>query len=130
MNEIKKVHQFLVYSVTSISQMAISQYLDIVSVEDIGKMYQEKRDYFRSLLKDSRFKLMPCEGTYFQVVSYASISEEDDVDFCKRLIMEHGVAAIPISTFYADGKDLKLIRFCFAKDNATLEEAAKRLCSI
>ena len=73
---------------------------------------------------------MPCEGTYFQVASYAAISNENDVDFCKRLIKEHGVAAIPISTFYADGKDLKLIRFCFAKDNATLEEAAKRLCAI
>ena len=73
---------------------------------------------------------MPCEGTYFQVASYAAISNENDVDFCKRLIKEHGVAAIPISTFYTDGKDLKLIRFCFAKDNATLEEAAKRLCAI
>lgn len=130
MKEIKKVHQFLVFSVNSICQVAISEYLDIVSVSEIGKLYQEKRDYFRQLLKSSRFKLMPCEGTYFQVVSYAAISNENDVDFCKRLIMEHGVAAIPISTFYADGKDLKLIRFCFAKDNATLEEAAKRLCAI
>ena len=130
MKEIKKVHQFLVFSVNSICQAAISEYLDLVSVDEIGKFYQQKRDYFRQLLKDSRFKLMPCEGTYFQVVSYAPISKENDVDFCKRLIVEHGVAAIPISTFYADGKDLKLIRFCFAKDNATLEEAAKRLCAI
>lgn len=130
MNEIKKVHQFLVFSVNSICQVAISEYLDIVSVSEIGKLYQEKRDYFRQLLTDSRFKFMPCEGTYFQVVSYAAISNENDADFCKRLIMEHGVAAIPISTFYADGKDLKLIRFCFAKDNGTLEEAAKRLCAI
>lgn len=130
MTEIKKVHQFLVFSVNSICQAAISDYLDLVSVEEIGKLYQEKRDYFRQLLKVSRFKLMPCEGTYFQVASYAAISNENDVDFCKRLIIEHGVAAIPISTFYADGKDLRLIRFCFAKDNATLEEAAKRLCAI
>ena len=130
MKEIKKVHQFLVFSVNSICQIAISEYLDIVSVSEIGKLYQDKRDYFRQLLKDSRFKLMPCEGTYFQVVSYAAISDDEDVDFCKRLIMEHGVAAIPISTFYADGKDLKLIRLCFAKDDATLEEAAKRLCAI
>ena len=130
MKEIKKVHQFLVFSVNSICQVAINEYLDIVSIAEIGKLYQDKRDYFRQLLKDSRFKLMPCEGTYFQVVSYVNISNENDVNFCKRLIMEHGVAAIPISTFYADGKDLKLIRFCFAKDNATLEEAAKRLCAI
>lgn len=130
MKEIKKVHQFLVFSVNSICQVAISEYLDLVSVNEIGNFYKEKRDYFRQLLKNSRFELMPCEGTYFQVASYSTISNESDVDFCKRLIIEHGVAAIPISTFYADGKDLKLIRFCFAKDNATLEAAAKRLCAI
>lgn len=130
MKEIKKVHQFLVFSINSICQVAISAYLDLVSTAEIGKLYQEKRDYFRQLLKNSRLKLMPCEGTYFQVVSYEAISNENDVAFCKRLIIEHGVAAIPISTFYADGKDLKLIRFCFAKDNATLEEASKRLCAI
>lgn len=130
MKEIKKVHQFLVFSVNSISQAAISEYLDIVNVKDLGSFYQEKRDYFRELLKNSRFELMPCKGTYFQVVSYAGISNENDVDFCKRLITDYGVAAIPISNFYADGKDLKLIRFCFAKDNKTLEEAAKRLCSV
>jgi methionine aminotransferase len=130
MKEIKKVHQFLVFSVNSIAQFAISEYLDLVAVEELGTFYQKKRDYFRQLLQNSRFELMPCEGTYFQVVSYASISDEDDVTFCKRLITEYGVAAIPISTFYTDNKDLKLIRFCFAKDNATLEEAAKRLCAI
>ena len=70
---------------------------------------------------------MPCEGTYFQVVSYANISNENDVDFCKRLITEYGVAAIPISTFYADGKDLKHLRFCFAKEDQTLLQAAARL---
>lgn len=130
MIEIKKVHQFLVFSVNSISQVAISEYLDIVDVTQLGKFYQEKRDYFKKLLEKSRFELKPCEGTYFQVASYKSISDEDDVTFCKKLITEYGVAAIPISTFYANGKDLKLIRFCFAKDNATLEAAAKRLCSI
>jgi methionine aminotransferase len=130
MKEIKKVHQFLVFSVNSICQIAISEYLDLVDMNEIRTLYQKKRDYFRLLLKNSRFELMPCEGTYFQVVSYAKISNENDVDFCKRLITEYGVAAIPISTFYKNGKDLKLIRFCFAKDNYTLEEAAKRLCKI
>ena len=130
MKEVKKVHQFLVFSVNSVSQVAISEYLDIVSVDELGTFYQEKRDYFRALLKNSRFELMPCHGTYFQVATYASISDENDVDFCKRLIIDYGVAAIPISTFYADGKDLKLIRFCFAKDDATLEEAARRLCGV
>jgi methionine aminotransferase len=130
MKEIKKVHQFLVFSVNSLCQVAISEYLDVVSVDGIGSMYQEKRDYFRKLLETSRFTLLPCEGTYFQVASYAAISTENDVAFCKRLITEYGVAAIPISTFYENGKDHHLIRFCFAKDNATLEEAAKRLCKI
>ena len=130
MIEIKKVHQFLVFSVNSICQMAICEYLDLVSIDEIGQLYQEKRDYFRLLLKNSRFELMPCEGTYFQVASYKRIANESDVDFCKWLITEHGVAAIPISTFYANGKDLHLIRFCFAKDNSTLEKAAKRLCAI
>ena len=130
MKEIKKVHQFLVFSVNSICQVAISEYLDLVSVNEIGSFYEEKRNYFRQLLKGSKFELMPCEGTYFQVASYASISDKNDGDFCKWLIVEHGVAAIPISTFHADGKDLKLIRFCFAKDSATLEAAAKRLCAI
>ncbi len=128
--EIKKVHQYLVFSVNSLAQAAISDYIDVVSVKDLGKLYQEKRDYFRKLLQNSRFELMPCEGTYFQLASYASISDENDIDFCTRLVVEYGVAAIPISPFYADGKDLKLIRFCFAKDNKTLEEAAKRLCAV
>lgn len=130
MTEIKKVHQFLVFSVNSICQVAISQYLDIVSVNEISEMYIEKRNYFQQLLKESRFELLPCEGTYFQVASYATISNENDVDFCKRLIREYGVAAIPISTFYKDNKDHLLIRFCFAKDNTTLEKAAKKLCEI
>ncbi len=130
MKEIKKVHQFLVFSVNSLAQAAISEYLDNVSVDKISAFYQQKRDYFQQLLSGSRFELMPCEGTYFQVVSYKAISNENDVDFCKRLITEHGVAAIPISNFYENGKDLHLIRFCFAKDNATLEEAARRLCKI
>ena len=120
----------MVFSVNSISQLAISEYLDVVEVSKLGSFYQEKRDYFRKLLQNSRFEGMPCEGTYFQVVSYASISKENDVDFCKRLILEHGVAAIPLSSFYGDAKDEKRIRFCFAKDNQTLEEAAKRLCTI
>lgn len=130
MKEIKKVHQFLVFSVNSLCQVAISEYLDVVSVDGIAKLYQEKRDYFRELLATSRFKLLPCEGTYFQVASYEAISSENDIDFCKKLITEYGVAAIPISTFYENGKDLHLIRFCFAKDNATLEKAAQRLCKI
>jgi methionine aminotransferase len=127
MIEIKKVHQFLVFSVSSIAQHAINEYINLVDVNAIVKSYQQKRDFFQNLLKDTKLKLMPCEGTYFQVASYASISNENDIDFTKRLVTEFGVATIPISTFYANNKDNKYIRFCFAKDDKTLIQAAERL---
>ena len=130
MKEIKKVHQFLVFSVNSISQVAISEYLDIVDVYSLGNFYKQKRDFFRNLLKETKLQLLPCEGTYFQVASYANISSEDDFTFTKRLVTEFGVAAIPISPFYADGRDIKCIRFCFAKDDATLIRAAERLIKL
>ena len=130
MIEIKKVHQFLVFSVNSIAQVALSHYLDKVNVSELGAFYQDKRDLFRNLIKDSRFELLPSEGSYFQVASYASISSENDVDFTKRLVTEHGVATIPMSVFNADGRDDKLIRFCFAKDTETLTQAALKLCKI
>ena len=130
MGEIKKVHQFLVFSVNSIAQVALAQYLDIVNVNDLGAFYQEKRDFFKDVMKESRFVLLPSEGSYFQVASYADISSESDVYFAKRLVMEHGVAAIPMSVFNADGRDDKLVRFCYAKDEETLTKAAERLCKI
>ena len=130
MKEIKEVHQFLVFSVNSISQVAISEYLDIVDVYSLGNFYKQKRDFFRNLLKETKLQLLPCEGTYFQVASYANISSEDDFTFTKRLVTEFGVAAIPISPFYADGRDTKCIRFCFAKDDATLIQAAERLMKL
>ena len=127
MIEIKKVHQFLVFSVNSIAQMALAEYLDVVDVSALSSFYLQKRDYFRSLIKDTKFSLLPCEGTYFQTVSYKNISTENDIDFTKRLVTDYGVATIPISAFNANGKDTKCIRFCFAKDDATLELAANKL---
>jgi methionine aminotransferase len=127
MIEIKKVHQFLVFSVSSIAQHAINEYINLVDVNAIGKFYQQKRDFFQNLLKDTKLNLMPCEGTYFQVASYASISNENDIDFTKRLVTKFGVATIPISIFYANNNDNKCIRFCFAKDDDTLIQAAERL---
>jgi methionine aminotransferase len=127
MVEIKKVHQFLVFSVNSIAQHAINEYIDLVDVNAIGKFYQQKRDFFQYLLKDTNLELLPCEGTYFQVASYASISNENDIDFTKRLVTKFGVATIPISIFYANNNDNKCIRFCFAKDDDTLIQAAERL---
>lgn len=127
MAEIKKVHQYLVFSVNSIAQAAISEYLDVADVQMLGEFYGRKRDYFRNLINAGKFTLLPCEGSYFQVVSYAGISDENDLDFTKKLVVEYGVAAIPLSVFYENGEDHKHIRFCFAKDDKTLEAAAERL---
>ncbi|HMP72635.1 MAG TPA: methionine aminotransferase [Kiritimatiellia bacterium] len=129
-DEIKKVHQFLVYCVNSPAQAALHDYLDHVDVTHLGSFYQTKRDAFAALLSASRFELLPCEGTYFQVADYRAISDEPDLDFCCRLVHEHGVAAIPLSVFNADRRDHHRIRFCFAKDTSTLTEAAGKLCRI
>ncbi|WP_291131383.1 methionine aminotransferase [Flavobacterium sp. UBA7682] len=130
MKEIKKVHQFLVFSVSSIAQHVLNDYIDLVDVKALGQFYQQKRDLFRNLIKETKLELLPCEGTYFQVASYANISDENDLNFTKRLVTEFGVATIPISTFYANGNDHQCIRFCFAKDDETLEKAAERLIKL
>lgn len=130
MSEIKKVHQFNVFSVNAPGQEALAKYVPVSAPEELGSMYKAKRNLFTSLLKESKFKLLPSQGTYFQVADYSDISDEKDVDFCKYLTKEVGVAAIPISVFNASGKDNKLIRFCFAKQEETLIEAAKKLCRI
>ena len=127
LNEIKKVHQFLVFSVNSVAQNSVATYLDIVNLEEVKAMYQRKKEYFSSLLQSSKFQLLPCEGTYFQVVDYSAISEQNDLDFAKELITKHGVAAIPISVFYENKTDYKRLRFCFAKTDETLELAAEKL---
>ena len=130
MYEIKKVHQFVVFSVNSFAQYAIAEYLNVVDFSEISRMYQRKRDLFQNLIKDSRFEIMPCDGTYFQVVNYSKISDKNDVEFAKELITKHGVAAIPISVFYNDVNDRQMLRFCFAKTDETLIEAAKKLVEI
>lgn len=130
MHEIKKVHQFLVFCVNSVAQAVLSEYMDHVDENQLGKFYQEKRDLFQNLLKESRFELLPSEGTYFQVASYKSISSENDIDFTKRLTIDRGIATIPMSVFNDDKKDNQLIRFCYAKDDETLIKAAEKLCKI
>lgn len=130
MNEIKKVHQFLVFCVNSLAQASLAEYMNQVNVHELGQFYQQKRDGFRNQLKNSRFELLPCEGTYFQLASYGEISDENDVDFAKRLVLEHGVATIPLSVFNANGEDRKMLRFCFAKDENTIQQATERLCKI
>ncbi|CAM1343396.1 methionine aminotransferase [Tenacibaculum amylolyticum] len=130
MKEIKKIHQFLVFSVNSISQHVIAEYLDIVDFNEVAKMYARKKRLFQDALKNSRFKVLPSEGTYFQVVNYSTISKQNDMDFAKELITKYGVAAIPISVFYKDATDKHMLRFCFAKTDETLIEAAKKLAVI
>ena len=130
MNEIKKVHQFLVFCVNSVAQNVLADYLPLVKTENLGYFYQEKRDFFKERMRSSRFELLPCEGTYFQLASYHNITIESDIDFTKRLVTEFGVASIPLSVFNNDNADRKLVRFCFAKDNETLIQATDRLCKI
>ncbi len=130
MSEIKNVHQYLVFSVNSLAQYAICDYLDQVKIVELGSFYQQKRDLFQELLQPSRFELLPCEGSYFQTVSYTEISDESDIEFTKRLVRDFGVAAIPLSPFYRDHNDSKCIRFCFAKDDATLIEATKKIINL
>jgi methionine aminotransferase len=129
-SEIAKVHQYLVFSVNHYAQESIAEYLEIMQVPAISEMYAQKRNYLQSLLRPSRFKLLPCTGTYFQLIDYSSISQEKDVDFAVWLTKEIGVATIPISVFYKDDYSQKVLRLCFAKSEETLTQAAQRLCQI
>ena len=130
MSEIIKVHQYLVFCVNSLSQHVLLQFLPSFDAKKIRSLYQQKKNLFLSNLKKSRFQLLPCEGSYFQSVSYNEISNKKDTEFVHDLIIKHKVAAIPFSVFNKDGKDNKTIRFCFAKDDQTLIKASKILCKI
>jgi len=126
--EFRKVHQFIVFTVNTPVQMALADYLaDPSHYLELAAFYQEKRDYFAQLMEGSRFTFEPSAGTYFQVLNYSAISDEYDVDFAKRMTEEHGVASIPVSVFYHRSVDHKVLRFCFAKNNQTLEAAAEIL---
>lgn len=130
MKEIKKVHQFLVFCVNSTAQETLARYLPSQNLNQLSAFYRSKRDLFRKLMQGSRFDLLPCEGSYFQVAGYGQISNKSDVAFVQELTQKHGVAAIPISGFNQDGHDDHLIRFCFAKTDDTLIQATKELCKI
>ena len=128
MKEFRKVHQFNVFSVNTPMQVGIASYLKDASIySELSSFFQQKRDLFRTLLGETRFKLLPCQGSYFQCVSYADIAEEKDKDLATKLIREYGVAGIPVSAFYTRNTDHKVLRFCFAKKQETLEAAAERL---
>lgn len=129
--EFQRVHQFVTFASNTPMQMAYAEFMEKKEKYlTLPNFYQAKRDLFLELIKDSRFRPLPCRGTYFQMLSYEAISNERDVDFAKRLTMEHQVAAIPPSVFYINGDDHKVLRFCFAKKEETLMAAAERLCAI
>lgn len=131
MAEFRKVHQFLVFSCNTPIQYALAEFLKKKkSYNQVSGFYKKKRDYFNKLLKTSKFKLEPSAGTYFQLLDYSDISNEKDTDFSVRLIKEFGVASIPVSVFYHRPVDNKVLRFCFAKKDETLEQAANILCKI
>lgn len=129
--EFRKVHQYLVFSVNTPMQVGITEYLKTQNpYQELSIFFQQKRDFFRDLLKATRFELLPCHGTYFQCLSYAGISDEKDIDFTKRLITDFKVAGIPVSAFYTKSIDERIIRFCFAKKQDTLEKAVERLMKV
>ncbi|TSJ46275.1 methionine aminotransferase [Fluviicola chungangensis] len=130
LKEIKKVHQYLVFSVNSVAQKTLADYISGTDVTTLGKFYQDKRDRFKELMAKSKFEFLPSEGTYFQTVRYNTISNLPDVAFCEWMVKEMGVAAIPLSVFYEERNDYHTIRFCFAKTDETLIQAAERLCKI
>lgn len=131
MKEFKKIHQYLIFCVNHPLQVAISEYIKKEEKYlNLPTFYQEKRDYFLSLMKESRFKFIPAQGTYFQLLDYSLISDENDIDFTHRLITAYGLAAIPVSVFNKDKICRKKIRICFAKDNQTLEAAASVMNSV
>jgi methionine transaminase len=126
MAEFRKVHQFLVFAVNHPFQLALSEFLtDNSTYLELKNFYQQKRDLFRKLISSSRFQLEPCTGTYFQLVNYSSITNEEDTDFAIRLTKEKKLASVPLSVFYTKPTDNKLLRFCFAKKDETLERAAE-----
>ncbi|MDA9554590.1 methionine aminotransferase [Pelobium sp.] len=131
MAEFRKIHQFQVFSVNTPIQHAFNNYLkNPETYLSLSSFFQKKRDFFASLLKETKFTLLSCKGSYFQNVSYENISDESDVNLAKRLVKECKVASIPNSAFYTKGTDYKTLRFCFAKKEDTLEKAANLLMKI
>jgi methionine aminotransferase len=130
--EFRKVHQYLTFCTFSPAQWAFADMLesDPGHYLDLPAFYQAKRDHFRQLLAPSKFKLQPVKGAYFQLVDYSALKATDDLNFCEWLVREAGVAAIPISAFYETPPDARLVRLCFAKNEATLAAAAERLCRL
>lgn len=126
--EFRKVHQYLTFSTFTPAQFALADFLEQEHhYLELPQFYQERRDRFREMMQATDFRLLPCEGTYFQLASYAHLSNENDVDYAKRITREVGVATIPTSVFYTSQLDRKVVRFCFAKRYETMEKAVELL---
>ncbi len=126
--EFRKVHQFNVFSANHPMQAAFADFMDDPQAYlSLPGFYQQKRDFFLEAMANTRFRPLACAGTYFQLFDYSGISDEPDLDFCRRLTTDFGVAAIPVSSFHSHGSDARVIRFCFAKTEDLLERAGKRL---
>ncbi|MEX1128825.1 MAG: methionine aminotransferase [Vicinamibacterales bacterium] len=126
--EFRKVHQFVTFSTSTPMQYALADMMAAPErLRDLGPFYQAKRDLFQRLMEGSRFRALPCGGSYFQLMDYSAITDEADADFAIRLTKEFGVASIPTSSFLYRSAAPKVLRFCFAKKDATLEQAAERL---
>ncbi|WP_340153836.1 methionine aminotransferase [uncultured Marivirga sp.] len=131
MKEIRKVHQYNVFSVHTPSQYAMAEFLqDEQNYLGVSSMYEKKREFFQKAMQDSKFKVIPSYGTYFQVLDFSEVSDMGDMEFAQYLIKEKGVASIPVSAFYSDKQDHHLLRFCFAKGEETLQKASEILCKI
>jgi methionine aminotransferase len=131
MKEFRKVHEYNVYAINHPIQRAIAKYLsDPAHYLNLSPFFERKRDHFLEAISPSRFSFIPTRGTYFQLLDYSSISDEGDVAYAKKLILEKGIASIPISVFNLDNLDQKQLRFCFAKTDATLQKAAEILNAI
>ena len=131
MDEFKKVHQFNVFCVNHPMQKGLADYLEEPNhYLELPEFYQQKRDLFLSLIKESRFTYIPSKGTYFQVLDYSKITNENDMDFAERLTIDHKIASIPMSVFNEHGLDQNVLRFCFAKTDDTLKKAAEILNQI
>jgi len=131
MTEYRKVHQYNVFSANHPMQIGIAEYLkNAENYLNIHSFYQEKRDFFLDAIQGSRFEFVPSNGTYFQLLNYKNITEENDIDFAEKLVIKNKIACIPLSPFNANNLDTKMLRFCFAKKEETLQRAAEILCAI
>ena len=129
--EFRKIHQFNVFAGNHPIQAALADFLsDENEWRSLPGFYQKKRDFFSKILKNTRFKALPCAGTYFQTVAYSAISDEPDMVFAERLTRDFGVATIPVSAFFSSKKDDRVLRLCFAKTEDVLENAGEKLARI